>query len=337
LATAGPLAHMNSERHAFWLMRMSPFPLGRLMAWKALFWAMVVGAMAGLAYAGVWIFAPLPSNAQTAGLGLLAVAGAVAVAALAVAMGCNAADLSDDRRPVVNLTTAWLFMITAALFNTALMGDGQVRIRALVLFAVGVALHWMTGIENLSLAYDAEHRARRRILPGDGATMAILLYLGQKVGSMTGAPEAVLGGTIWSFILLAFAVGQLWRVPGALSSRRLWSSLVVAVVAGAAGAQLLPAHPAHALDLSLASLLIGGVAEEIIVRGLVQRSLAERWPSLRGQMAALLISIGVAWLAGRRPLSPASLMVAVTGAVAWATTRRTWAAVLARASLELLP
>jgi hypothetical protein len=338
LATAGPLAHMNSERHAFWLLRMSPFPLGRLMAWKALFWAMVVGAMASLAYLGVWIFAPLPSNAQTVSLGLLAVAGAVAVAALAVAMGCNAADLSDDRRPVVNLTTAWLFMITAALFNTALMGDGQARIRALLLFAVGVALHWMTGIENLLLAYDAEHRARRRILPGDGATMAILLCLGQKVGTMTGAPEAVLGGAIWSGLLLAFAVGQLWRVSGSLSSRRWWASLAVAAVAGVAVAQVLPSHAwPPALDFALASLFLGGMAEEVIVRGLVQRSLAERWPSLRGQVAALLISIGVAWLAGRRSLSLISLMVAVTGAVVWATTRRTWAAVLARTVLEFLP
>jgi membrane protease YdiL (CAAX protease family) len=340
LATAGPLAHMNSERHAFWLLRMSPFPLGRLMAWKALFWAMVVGSMAGLAYLGVWIFAPLPNNAQTFGLGLLAVAGAVAAACLAVAMGCNAADLSDDRRPVVNLTTAWLFMITAALFNTALMGDGQIRARALALFAVGVVLHWMTGIENLSLAYDAEHQARRRILPGDGAGLAILLYLGQKVGNLgiPASPEVVLGGAIWSGILSAFAIGQLWRTPGVHPARGWLASLLMAVVVAAAGAQALPTYRAlHAWDISLAGLLLGGLAEEVIVRGLVQRPLSERWPSLRGQVAALLVSIGVAWLAGRNPLSLASLMVAATGAVTWAATRRTWAAVLARTLLEFFP
>lgn len=340
LATAGPLAHMNSERHAFWLLRMSPFPLGRLMAWKALFWAMVVGGMAGLAYAGVWIFAPLPSNAQTLGLGLLAVAGAVAASCLAVAMGCNAADLSDDRRPVVNLTTAWLFMITAALFNTALMGDGQIRARALILFAVGVALHWMTGIENLSLAYDAEHRSQPRILPGDGAGMAILLYLGQKVGNLgtPASPEVVLGGALWSGMLSAFALGQLWRTPNANRSRGWLATLAVAAVLGVAGARASPAHVApSALDLPLLGLFLGGLAEELIVRGLVQRPLAERWPSLGGQMAALLVSIGVAWLAGRNPLSPASLMVAAVGALAWAATRRTWAAVLARTLLDFLP
>ena len=338
LATAGPLAHMNSERSAFWLLRMSPFPLGRLMAWKALFWALVVGAMAVLAYAGVWIFAPLPLNAQTLGLGLLAVTGAVAVACLAVGMGCNAADLSDDRRPVVNLTTAWLFMITAALFNTALAGDGPMRVRALLLFALAVALHWMTGIENLNLAYDAEHRARRRILPGDGAGMAILLYLGHKVGTLatSAAPEAMVGSAIWSGILLVFAAGQLWRTPSAFARRGWPVSLAVAVVVGAAGAQALPAHPAG-LSIALVGWSLGAVAEEVIVRGLVQRSLAERWSSLRGQMAAFLISVGVAWLAGRRSLSATSLIVAVTGAVAWAATRRTWVAVLARVLLESLP
>ncbi len=337
LATAGPLAHMNSERHAFWLLRMSPFPLGRLMAWKALFWALVVAAMAGLAYLGVWIFAPLPSNAETVGLGLLTVAGAVAVAGLAVAMGCNAADLSDDRRPAVNLSTAWLFMITAALFNSALVGDAQMRIRALLLFALGVALHWMTGIDNLTLAYDAEHRTRRRILPGDGATMAILLYLGQKIGVMAASPEAIAGGAIWAGLLLAFAVGHIARTPAALPRRGWLPSLATGVVVGVAGAQILPEHAPYAWGLSLAGILLGSAAEEVIVRGLVQRSLAERWPGLRGQVAALLISIGVAWLAGGRSLSLASLMVAVAGAIAWAATRRTWVPVLGRALLEWLP
>ena len=142
LATYGPLGHMANERHAFWLLLLSPFPLGRLMAWKALFWALVVGGMAALAYGGVVLLAPLPADAETLGLGVLVAIGAATVACLAVAIGCSSADLSDDRRPAMGVGTAWLFMITAGLFNVALLNDGQVRVRALLLFGLCVALHW---------------------------------------------------------------------------------------------------------------------------------------------------------------------------------------------------
>jgi hypothetical protein len=42
-------------------------------------------------------------------------------------------------------------------------------------------------------------------------------------------------------------------------------------------------------------------------------------------------------LAGQGSLSLPSLLMALAGAVAWAATRRTWAAVLARVLLEWLP
>ena len=341
LATYGPLAHMNGERHAFWILRMSPFPLGRLMAWKAFFWALVVGGTSALAYAGVWLLGPLPSNAQTLGLGLLSVIGATLVATLAVAMGCHCADLSDDRRPAVGPGTAWLFMITAALFNVVLLGDGQVRARALLLFTASVVLHWMTGIENLQQAYDPESKARKRVWPGDGAALAILYYLGHRIETMaltTASTEQLLGNAIWSAVLLGAAGLALWRCPTILPRRGRWLSLVVALVAGAAAAKLLPLRlPFAQIDFVVLSVAMGAVAEEVIFRGILQRSLAERWLGARGQAAALLVSIVVAWLAGARPLSPATLMEAATGALVWAATGRTGAAVLARALLEFLP
>ena len=294
--------------------------------------------MAALAFAGVWLFAPWPSNTGILGLGLLAVLGAVATACLAVAMGSNAADLSDDRRPVVGLSTVWLFMITAALFNTAISGEGQIRVRALLLYGMGVALHWMTGMENLARAYDPEHRGARRILPGDGATLAILLYLGQRVVSMAASPASSLGPAVWSGILLIFAASLLHRASCSRPPRGLLASVVVALVAGAAGAQIFPPSLSpSSWDLSAVALVVGCIAEEVIVRGLLQRALSERWPGLRGQVTALLISTAVAWLVGRSSLSFVSVVTAATGAAVWAATRRTWGAVLARFLLVLLP
>jgi membrane protease YdiL (CAAX protease family) len=344
LATYGPLGHMTSERRAFWLLCTSPFPLGRLMASKALFWAQVVGGMAALAYAGVLLLAPLPVDAASLGLGLVVVVGAATVACLAVAVGCGAADLSDDRRPAVGVGTVWMFMVTAGLFNAALLGDGQVRVRALLLFGLCVGLHWMTGIEQVALAYDPDSAARKRVLPGDGATLAILLYLGQQstrfaLGTATSA-DVHLGSAIWSAILLAAAGWALWRCPS-FAARRGWlPSMIVAVVAGAAGASALSLRlPATPVDRQVVSLALGVLAEEVIFRGFVQRSLAERWlrHGTRGQVGALFISTVVALLAGARSLSPSALLVAATGAVIWAATGRLGAAVVARLLLEFLP
>jgi membrane protease YdiL (CAAX protease family) len=80
-------------------------------------------------------------------------------------------------------------------------------------------------------------------------------------------------------------------------------------------------------------------AEEMIFRGIVHRSLAERWLSqgARGQVRALLVSIAVAWLAGPGSLSAGTLLVAATGGLTWALTGRTSAAILARALLQFLP
>ncbi|HEX7599338.1 MAG TPA: CPBP family glutamic-type intramembrane protease, partial [Polyangia bacterium] len=339
LATYGPLGHMNGERHAFWLLRVSPFPLGRLMAWKACFWALVVGSTAALAYTGVWLLAPLPTNAETLGLGLLTVMGATVVSVLAVAMGCSAADLSDPGRPAVGVGTVWLFMITAALFNAALLGDGQVRVRALLLFGLCVGLHWMTGMENLTWAYDPESRARKRVWPGDGAALAILYYLGHRVENLAlHAPtEQQMGSALWSAVLLGTAGLALWRCPPVLPRRGWPLSLVVAGAAGAAcaSARGLRLPVGHA-DLFTLSLAVGPITEEVLWRGILQRSLAERWRSPAGQVATLLVSMAVAWLAGGGSLSPSSLLTAGAGAVVWAVTRRTGAAILARAVLEFL-
>jgi membrane protease YdiL (CAAX protease family) len=259
-------------------------------------------------------------------------------------MGCSAADLSDDRRPAVGIGTVWMFMVTAALFNAALLGDGQVRVRALLLFGLCVALHWMTGIEQVTFAYDPESHARKRVLPGDGAALAILFYLGHKstqfaLGAAASA-DVLLGNAIWSAILVAAAALALWRCP-ALAPRRGWlSAMIVALGAGAAGAKALPLRMSFDhIDLAAVSVALGCVAEEVICRGLVQRSLAERWLArgIRGQLAALLVSTAVAWLAGSRFLSPSSLLVAAAGAIVWAATGRLSAALAARLLLEFLP
>ncbi len=342
MATYGPLGHMTAERHAFWILRMSPAPLGRLMAWKALFWALVVAGTAGVVYASAFLLSPLVASAEALELGLLVVAGAVTVAGLAIGMGCRGADLSDEHRPALGAGTIWLFMFTAALFNAALLGDGQVRVRALILYATCVILHWVTGLEHVASVYDSEAQVRGLPLAGDGASLAILLYLGQHSGRLVlpvASREEALAAAVWAGILALAAALYLGRCSAARAHRGWLPALALAVVVGAAGALASPRPLWRLGDAGAVALLVTALAEELIFRGIVQRSLAERWRErgAAGGVTAFAVSLLLALAAGARPLSPSALVVAGAGAVAYALSGRIGAALVARLVLELLP
>src|SRR5207237_4987711 len=95
MATFGPLAHMEAERRAFWLLRVAPVPLGRLLAAKALFWSAIVGGTAAAVAAGLLLLGDAPIEAAALGPVGLAVLGAVTVTWLAVGMAAGSADFSD--------------------------------------------------------------------------------------------------------------------------------------------------------------------------------------------------------------------------------------------------
>jgi membrane protease YdiL (CAAX protease family) len=340
MATYGPLGHMAAERQAFWILRMSPAPLGRLMAWKALFWALVVGGTAAAAYASAFCLSPLRASAAAVEAGVLVLAGAVLVAGLAVAMGCRGADLSDDHRPALGPGTVWLFMFTAALFNVALLGDGQVRARAIILYVLCVALHWATGMEHAASVYDPEAQRRGPPLAGDGASLAILLYLGQRSGHLAlGSRDQAVLASVWAGILGITTLLYLWRCSLARAQRGWLTSLALSLVIGAAGAFASP-RSLWQLNMSGAvALLTTAIAEELIFRGIVQRSLAERWRErgTTGVLGAFALSLLLSLVAGARPLSPGALVAAGVGAAAYALSGRATVALLARLALEILP
>jgi uncharacterized protein YbdZ (MbtH family) len=89
-ATIGPLAHMQAERRAFWILRSVPVPLERLLAAKARAWAAIIGGIAAVAFFPLAFAAPAPAvNRFVAGM--LVVVGASWMSYLAVAMAASRA------------------------------------------------------------------------------------------------------------------------------------------------------------------------------------------------------------------------------------------------------
>jgi membrane protease YdiL (CAAX protease family) len=76
---------------------------------------------------------------------------------------------------------------------------------------------------------------------------------------------------------------------------------------------------------------VRAAADELIIRGIIQRGLASR-----GRWLAFAVSAALALVAGARPLGWPALVVAVVPALALAVTGRLAAACTARLALELL-
>src|SRR6185503_1183821 len=127
MATMGPLAHMQAERRAFWILRTVPVPLARLLAAKARAWAGIVGAVAAVTFAALVALMPPAPWPEVLGAGLLVTGGAVAMSFLAVAMASGGADLSDDQSPAVGPTTIYGFLLVGGLYNLVLTGSAATR------------------------------------------------------------------------------------------------------------------------------------------------------------------------------------------------------------------
>jgi hypothetical protein len=321
----GPLAHMESERRSFWLLRVAPISLGRILAWKAAFWSVVVGSVAAVVAFGLLLVGDLPVTGDALGAAAFAVLGAVAASCLAVAMGSSTADFSDDTRRALGPGTLYLFLLVAGLFNVALLESGAIRLRILTLYALAVAMHWLAGVRGAAQVFDPETRRDRQVSSADGATLAVLLFMSGRVPKIVGAAAGS-----WSAIgsgLLALAAAiyvirrwrpeQGWPLPAAVGA---------AMMAGALAA--LPWR--HGLVL-LVPALARAAADELILRGIVQRGLAPR-----GRWLALAVAAAMTLVAGARPLGWPALLVAVVPGLALAATNRLAAAGGARLAIELL-
>jgi hypothetical protein len=338
MATFGPLGHMEAERRAFWILRSVPVSLQRLFAWKAAFWSVIVGGTAALAFAVLVALSRAPVTASVVASGALATGGAVLVSWLAVGLAAGAADLFDDGRSAIGAGTVYLFLLVAGLFNVVLAETGETRARGLLLYVLAVALLWGSGIERAAGAFDPESRVRRTVSAGDGAVLAILLFVGRRAlatgAALAGQPEAELaGGLLWAAIIAVAAAVYLQRRWQGSRRRHLLGLLAVVAIfvatmaVGATGTVPLP-------WLFLAVVV---VAEELCARGIVQRALEERWGrGLGGRAAAFAVAALLAAACSAASWSPRLIVVVVVVGAVRALAGRLWPALAARALLEVV-
>lgn len=330
MAGFGPLMHMESERRAFWLLRVAPLPLGHLLAWKAAFWSAIVGGMAALVSFGLLLASDVPLTADAFGLAALAVVGAVLASCLAVAMASGVADFSDDTRKALGPGTLYLFLLVASLFNVALYQSGEVRVRALALYAAAVGLHWISGVEGAAKVFDPESHRQKRVVAGDGAVLCILLFLGTQVQRLADVPPVVVL-VAWPALLIAVSGAYLWRRrPGSVgpSRRSLVANLLLA---GAVVAEIAWLGKLDASGMAVATaVIVRALAEELIVRGVIQQALAPH-----GRWLAFGVSVAMALLASGRPLGVVALAMAVVPAAVLALSGRLKVAIAARLGLHL--
>ncbi len=354
MATLGPLAHMQAERHSFWILRSVPVSMGRLMAGKARAWSGILAAVAAVTFVGLVAGVPGATPGEVVGFGALVVGGIVGVACLAIAVACDTADLTDPQRAAVGPGTVYLFLLVSGLFNVVIAGEAEARVRGVLLYAFAVYAYWLTGMERATECLDPEARRQRSVRPGDGAAFALVLYLGQRVTEAavvaTAGPAADAAPAAGAFILaVGFAAAvYLLRRPSprrksgasAIARWSLPASLLgIALAAGAAGmaARAVGRQTVAAPPFEIEFLLMAAAAvliEELVFRGIIHRALAERWSRHpQGRLLALVLATGaaiaatVSWSGGR--LAVIQVMVA---ALVYHLTGRLSAAWLSRAA-----
>ncbi|MCG5054370.1 MAG: hypothetical protein KA712_15505 [Myxococcales bacterium] len=341
LATLGPLAHMQGERRAFWILRSVPVPLWRLMAAKGVAWSLWVVGVGALSFWATWALAPVASISVggLCWLFLRVVVGCVLVTMLAVGVGCNVADLSLEGKSALSPGAVYVFFFVAGLFNLALLREGEVAWRTLGLYVAAVALVFSTGLSRAALAMDPERT--RVITPGDGALAAILLFAGTQL--VTFAPvgttrELQLVQAGWA-ALLALGMGAhafgIWRQRGAVRGEApgLVSRLLRGAGAFLVGTGLL-AVARRGLAPAAPSALVFVLAEELAFRALLQRGVQEAFGARPGRVfGAVFVSGVVGSLAAAAPLSPFGMAVHFVAAGVYAASGSVWPAVLVRMTL----
>ncbi len=340
-ATLGPLAHMQGEGRALWILTTSPRPLGHVFAAKAAFWSLVLGAFTAATYAAVAAAAGRGGRGDLLVFGALAVVGAVLSAWLAVGLACSTADLSDSRPRGVGIGTMYLFLLAVGLYNVALLEDGVARGRVLLLEGAAVALCWVWGISRARTAFEPEESGRRRS-PGDGALFALVLFAGRRAANLveTAAGATIVSGSyaaLWSAAVAAGVVVYVVRRPADPSvPRRWWAAALGGAVLAAAAAIRLLAVPPPALGL-LAPVAIAALSDELAVRGVVQPGVIALARG-RGRSAGAVALSAIVALALESSLTfgTAAVASAALPALALVASGRLWVACLVRLAILCL-
>ncbi len=355
MATIGPLAHMQAERRAFWILRTVPVSVGRLLAAKARAWSVVVGALALLVYAVMSAGAPVPGVLAWLDGALVVVGGAVGMTWLAVALAAGAADLSDDQRPAIGPATIYSFLFVGALYNVLIGADLATRARGYVLYAFAIAAYWQAGVERATVCLDAEAVRARRLTLRDGATFVIAFALGQRATEKGVAFAGVdpFVGRLAAHLGVAVLVG----LPAAMYLARRRSARapldLLRAVAVALGLGVAAGGIARALgfpDAAMAAAIVRQpvawaivlpvvIAEELLFRGIVQRGVEEALgggaavpaPRVRALAALTSVLLGVvAASAAGAPVPGILLVLHGAAALTRAITGRNSASILTR-------
>ena len=355
MATIGPLTHMQAERRAFWILRTVPVPLGELFAAKARAWSIVVGGAAAFAFIPLAVVMPPAPVGSVVVAGLLVVGGAVSMTFLAIAMAAGGADLSDEQTTAVGPATIYAFLLVGGLYNLVLTGDPRTRLSGLGLYLFVTAAYWGAGVARAEICLDAEAVRRPRLRTADAATLLVIYALVSRgLGFVPGAVNELRLG--WAVLVGLVALALLRRAPPLSERRGLAGSAAFGAILGAILGAVTGAT-AGALQRGAAPALVGAtipnwigvalflVAEEVIFRGVLQRSLEldlapsvatpepNRWKT-RAAAGALTAALGIVALAMTTGLSTgrAGLMISlqVVATLVRGVTGRVSASVLAR-------
>ncbi len=282
MATIGPLTHMQAERRAFWILRTVPVPLGKLFAAKARAWSVVVGGAAAFAFVPLALVMPPAPVGSVVVAGILVVGGAVSMTFLAIAMAAGGADLSDEQTTAVGPVTIYAFLLVGGLYNLVLTGDPCTRLAGLGLYLFVTAAYWGAGVSRAEICLDAEAVRTPRLRAADAATLLVIYALGARgLGTAArGAMAATVDGMRlgWAALLALVALALLRRAPPQPERRGLAVSAIGGAILGAAtGAFQRGATPgflAATIPTWIGAALFL-LAEEVIFRGVLQRSLEQ--------------------------------------------------------------
>ena len=345
LATLGPLPHMQAERRVFWVLRSVPVSLGHIMWGKAKAWLLLIVGVGVLSFAAtVAVGGGFYLNDHVLWRTLaLVVVGSAMVCILAIGIGCNAAELSDEGRNALGPAGVYVFLMVAGLFNLALLRDGTLAWRTVALYAATVALVWATGIRRAETALDPGRL--RPVTPSDGAMATVLLFCGVHLISLAPAgmsvQESQVVRAVWAALVAVGGLLFLWSVRRGMMRKgamllpllsawrgRGWMRVVgVAAACVAAGVLLqLTVHPPS-------TALVMVVAEEVVFRAILQRSMQDHFHHTRNErILAVGVSVLVATAATVEALSVPALLTQVLAAMAFAGSRSLAPAVLGRMS-----
>ncbi len=282
MATIGPLTHMQAERRAFWILRTVPVPLGKLFAAKARAWSVVVGGAAAIVFVPLALVMP-PAGAGGIGsvvvAGFLVVGGAVSMTFLAIAMAAGGADLSDEQTTAVGPATIYAFLLAGGLYNLVLTGDPLTRLSGLALYLFVTGAYWGAGVARAEICLDAEAVRTPRLRAADAAALVLIYVLVSRgLGMVAAAAHVAVEGVRlgWAVLVAPFALALLRRAPPPPERRGLAVSAIGGGILGAA-VGLFQRRAGPAFEGMTIPYWIGAalfvLAEEVIFRGVVQRSL----------------------------------------------------------------